>query len=120
MTLSEIAEVMDSLGEKADRVQPLFISVDPGRDAGTDLARYTGSFHPAILGVTGSPGAILAAAKTFHVLYDRDSDTESSDSFDRVLSPGLILLGPDGGWLRTFPYGTSADAISADLSRRLE
>lgn len=120
MTLSEVAEVMDALGDKADQVQPLFISVDPERDAGAHLARYTDAFHPAILGLTGDPGAILAAAKTFHVLYDRDSDTVASDGFDRVHSSGLILLGPDGGWLRTFPYGTSADAVSADLSRRLE
>lgn len=120
MTLSEVAEVMDALGEKADQVQPLFISVDPEHDAGLNLARYTAAFHPAILGLTGSPGAIFTAAKTFHIFYDRDFDTTDSDSFDMVHSSGLILLGPDGRWLRTFSYGTSADVISADLSRQLE
>ncbi len=119
MTLSEVADVMDALGEKADQVQPLFISIDPEHDAGSLLARYTAAFHPAILGLTGSPDAILAAAKTFHVFYDRDFDTTEADGFAMVHSSGLILLGPDGGWLRTFPYGTSAETISADLSRRL-
>lgn len=120
MTLSIVSDVMDALGEKADQVQPIFISVDPERDAGTQLARYTDAFHPTILGLSGSPGAILAAAKTFHVFYNRDLDTTEADSFEMAHSSWLILVGPDGAWVRNFPYGTSAAAISADLSARLE
>jgi protein SCO1 len=120
MTLSVVSDVMDDLDEKADQVQPIFISVDPERDVGTHLARYTDAFHPAILGLTGSPGALLSAARTFHVFYDRDLDATESDGFDMAHSSWLILLGPDGGWVRNFRYGTSAAAISADLSARLE
>lgn len=120
MTLSVVGDVMDALDEKADQVQPIFISVDPERDVGIHLARYTYAFHPAIQGLTGSPGALLSAAKTFHVFYDRDLDATQSGSFDRAHSSWLILVGPDGGWVRNFPYGTSAAAISADLSTRLD
>lgn len=119
-TLSEVGDVMDALGEDADRVQPLFISVDPERDAGSDLARYTSGFHPAILGLSGSPGAILVAAENFHILYDPDLDAPEPDGFDLDHSANLILLGPDGAWLRAFPYGTPAAKISADLAGRLE
>ena len=119
-TLSEVGNVMDALEEKADQVQPLFISVDPERDAGADLARYTAAFHPAILGLTGSPGTLRVAAENFHVFYDQDLEATEPDSFEMAHSSSLILLNPDGAWLRTFAQDTPAAAIVADLVRRLD
>ena len=120
-TLSKVADVMDALGERADRVQPLFISVDPERDTGVDLARYTAEFHPAILGLTGSPGATRVAAENFHVFFDESSlaGTEA-DGFDLGHSSSLVLLSPDGAWLRAYDYDTPAAAIRDDLFGRLD
>lgn len=119
-TLSKVGDVMDALGNDADRVQPLFISVDPDRDAGANLARYTAAFHPAILGLTGSPGALRVAAENFHVFYDQDPDTTEPNGFDMAHSSSLILLGTDGAWQRAFDYDTPATTISADLIGRLD
>ena len=111
---------MDALGEDADRVQPLFISVDPDRDAGANLARYTAAFHPAILGLTGSPGTLRVAAENFHVFFDQDLDVTEPNGFDLGHSSSLILLNPDGAWVRAFAYDTPAATISADLIGRLD
>ena len=119
-TLSAVADVMDALGQNANQVQPLFISIDPKRDAPSDLARYTAVFHPSILGLTGSPGAVLVAAENFHIFFDQQQEPEEPDGDTVAHSSSLYLLGPDGAWLRVFPYGTPAAAISADLSGRLE
>lgn len=53
-TLAEVAQVMDDLGEEAENVQPLFISVDPERDRRLGLAAFTAAFHPTILGLPGT------------------------------------------------------------------
>ncbi|MCY0155076.1 SCO family protein [Hoeflea alexandrii] len=57
MALIEVAQVMDGLGGQADLVQPLFISIDPTRDRGLELAEYTAAFHPSILGLAERRGA---------------------------------------------------------------
>ena len=115
-TLAEVAEVMDALGPDADRVQPLFISVDPERDAGAGLADYTAAFHPAILGLTGSSDATRATAASFKIAYQKEPQ---GDTYSMGHSAALYLIGPDGEWLRQFDYGTPAAAITADLKSRL-
>ena len=74
------------VGSEADRVQPLFISVDPERDAGAELAEFTSAFHPSILGLAGSPEATQAAAESFKVFFAREDDAAVIKIF-----PGITL-----------------------------
>lgn len=115
-TLAEVADVMDALGPDAERVQPLFISVDPERDSGAGLADYTRAFHPAILGLTGSADATRATAASFKIAYEKQPQ---GDTYAMAHSAALYLIGPDGNWLRQFDYGTPATDITADLKSRL-
>lgn len=115
-TLAEVAEVMDALGPDAARVQPLFISVDPERDAGAGLADYTAAFHPSILGLTGSAQATQAAAFSFKIAFAKEP---LGETYTMAHSAALYLIGPDGNWLRQFDYGTQAADITADLKSRL-
>ncbi|SHM57289.1 protein SCO1/2 [Paracoccus solventivorans] len=118
-TLSEVAQVMDGLGSEADRVQPLFISVDPERDAGAELAEFTSAFHPSILGLAGSPEATQAAAESFKVFFAREDDAAAPDGYSMAHASALYLIGPDGDWLRQYAYGMPAADILADLQNRL-
>jgi protein SCO1 len=118
-TLGEVAQVMDDLGESAERVQPLFISVDPERDRALGLADYTAAFHPSILGLAGSDDATRAAAESFKVYFEREEQEGAPDGYSMSHSPALYLIGPDGEWIRQFTYGTPADEIVADLRSRL-
>lgn len=115
-TLAEVADVMDALGGQAAQVQPLFISVDPERDAGPGLAEYTAAFHPAIVGLTGSAEATRATASSFKIAYEKEPQ---GDSYTMGHSAALYLIGPDGDWLRQFDYGTPATEITADLKSRM-
>lgn len=118
-TLSEVAQVMDGLGSEADRVQPLFISVDPERDAGAELAEFTSAFHPSILGLAGSPEATQAAAESFKVFFAREDDAAAPDGYSMAHASALYLIGPEGDWLRQYAYGMPAAYILADLQNRL-
>lgn len=117
-TLSDVAQVMDDLGADAEKVQPLFVSIDPERDRRLGLADYTAAFHPAILGLAGTETETQAAADSFKIFYEREDDAASPDGYSMAHSPGLFLIGPDGEWLRQFTYGTPAADILSDLQTR--
>ena len=70
-TMMEIAGALKALGPRADAVQAIFISVDPQRDTPKVLNEYLKSFDPRLIGLTGTPTQIAAAAKAFHVFYER-------------------------------------------------
>lgn len=70
-TLSNLAEVLDQLGEDRDRVQIAFITVDPERDTSEVLRDYMSGFGPKFVGLTGEPVAIRKAAKTFNVFFQK-------------------------------------------------
>ena len=117
-TLSDVAQVLDDLGADAEKVQPLFVSIDPERDRRLGLAAYTAAFHPAILGLAGTETETQAAADSFKSFYERENDAASPDGYSMAHSPGLFLIGPDGEWLRQFTYGTPAADILSDLQTR--
>ena len=118
-TMSEVAQVMDDLGEKADRVQPLFISIDPERDRRQGLTEYVAAFHPAILGLAGNDAATKDAADSFKVHFAREKDSSAPNGYTMSHSPGLFLIGPDGEWLRQFTYETPAAEIRAEIEERI-
>ncbi|MBY0138036.1 MULTISPECIES: SCO family protein [Paracoccus] len=118
-TMSEVAQVMDDLDADADRVQPLFISIDPERDRRQGLTEYVAAFHPAILGLSGDDAATKDAANSFKIYFGREEDPSAPDGYTMSHSPGLFLIGPDGEWLRQFAYETPAAEILAAIEERI-
>lgn len=112
-TLVELAQVMKELGPEADRVQVLFVTVDPERDTQPVLAQYVPSFHPRFIGLYGDAEATARAAKEFKVYYGKQPGTNGGYSVDH--SAGTFILDPQGR-LRLFAqYGQGAQAILHDV-----
>ena len=65
--LTVVANVINLLGERAQQVQPVFITLDPERDTPQALANFVSYFHPRLIGLTGSLDQIDAVAKTYFV-----------------------------------------------------
>jgi len=76
-TMAKLGEVMRLLGADADRVQGLFVTVDPKRDTPQVLAQYVPAFHPAFLGLYGTEQQTAAAAKEFKVYFQAQKPGES-------------------------------------------
>lgn len=115
-TLVEMAEILKLLGDDADRLQGIFVSVDPERDTPAALATYTRFFDPRIVGLTGSPALIQGVARNFKVRYAkvaRDAGDPKLYAVDH--SAGLYLLGPDSRFIKKYGYGTPAQAIADEL-----
>ena len=117
-TLVEMAAILKQIGEQAERVQPIFITVDPERDTGKVLQTYTEFFDPRILGLTGSPALVRRAADNFKIRYAKVREP-GVENYAVDHSAGMILLGPDGGFIKKFAFATPVDQITAQLRETL-
>ena len=118
-TLAEMSLVMEKLGKQSDRLQPLFVSIDPERDTPEVLSRYTKFFHPRIIGLTGSTDLVHGVADHFKVRYQKHWEPGAAkDKYTVDHSAGMYLLGPDGGFITKFAYATPPQEI-ADQIRKL-
>ncbi len=100
----------------AEKVQPIFITVDPQRDTPAVLKQFTGAFHERLVGLTGSETEIASAAKKFAVYYDR-VEGSSPDAYLMSHSQTPFLMAPDGKPLAILPTaneGTPA-LVTAEL-----
>jgi cytochrome oxidase Cu insertion factor (SCO1/SenC/PrrC family) len=117
--LQSISLALDKLGAMAEAVQPLFITVDPERDTPARLAEYVPSFHPRLIGLTGSLAEILKTAIAYRTFFVKNGATASGEySLDHT---GFIyLIGKDGRYLGFLPPGVTPDAIVDAIRARLE
>jgi protein SCO1 len=87
----------------AARITPIFVTVDPARDTPAALKRFVAAFHPRLVGLTGTPQQIAAAAKTFGIYYARGQGNEDGYLMDH--SRQIYLFDPDGRPLALLPEG---------------
>lgn len=113
-TMAEMASVMAQLGPQADKVQVLFISVDPERDTPQLLAKYVPAFHPGFLGLTGDQAAIEKVGKEFRIFYQKvPGKTPGSYTVDHTA--GSYVFDPQGRIRLFIRHGQGAEPIAQDL-----
>ena len=118
-TLAMLADVMKRLGPDADRVQVLFVTVDPERDTAELLSKYVPAFDPRFLGLRGDADATARTAKEFKVIYQKQpGTTPGSDSMDH--SAGLYVFDPQGQIRLYVGHSQGADVIAHDLAALLK
>jgi len=118
LTLQKMASALAQLGRQADRVAPLFITVDPKRDTPERLASYIAKFDPRIIGLTGSAAAIAKVAAEYRVYYSPANHEKSGTDLVNH-SAFLYLLGPHGGFRALFPQTITAARLAISLKRRV-
>ncbi len=118
-TLSDLAAALDRLGAEADRVQPLFITVDPRRDTPAVLANYTASFTPRLVGLTGTAEQIAQVAKEYRVYYAEHRTGPGPDDYSMDHSSIIYLMAPDGHFVATIPAEQSPVTMASDISQHL-
>lgn len=114
-TLADVAAVLEGLGPLAERVQPLFITIDPERDSPSILASYVQTFHPRIVGLTGTPEQVRAAAKAYKVYYRKVDDGRGGYLMEHTAV--LFLMDPEGRHLEILPREMPPSKM-AELVRR--
>ena len=113
-TLADLAQIMRLLGNDANRVQVLFVTLDPDRDRPELLMKFVSSFNPAFLGLYGDAQSTAQAAKSFGVNYIKQPGKHGGYTLDHT--DGIFLLGPRGTPLLLAPYGQPAEQMAQDIS----
>ena len=116
-TLNEVAGALDQLGAKADRIQPVFISVDPKRDTPPVVKEYAAAFSPRLTGLTGDEASIAAAAKEYRVYVALRRTGPGPTDYTVDHSSILYLMGPDGRFVAPIAADQPAEKLAADLNR---
>lgn len=114
-----MSTALDELGDDADKVVPVFITLDPERDTSDSVTTYVENFGPNFVGLSGSPEAIAKVAKSYRVTYQKFQDQSMGDNYTIDHSALAYLMGPDGEFVTHIPYGTSPDKMAETLRRYL-
>ncbi|MBU0622802.1 MAG: SCO family protein [Gammaproteobacteria bacterium] len=112
-TLADLAQVMRLLDKDADKVQVLFVTLDPERDTREMLAQYPPAFHPSFKGLSGDTMATAAAAQAFDVKWEVHQN--KSGGYDLDHSAGTYLIAPGGRPVLLAPYGQRAEWLVQDI-----
>ena len=112
-TLADLAQVMRMLGKDADRVQVLFVTLDPERDTLQLLAQYPPAFYPTFKGLYGDSVATAQAAQAFGVIYQKQPNKNGGYDLDH--SAGTYLIAPGGKPVLLSPYAQPAELLVHDI-----
>jgi protein SCO1/2 len=118
--LQVMAAALDKLGPNAARITPVLISVDPEHDPPAQLATYVASFHPRLVGLTGSQAEIDAVAKAYRVYIKKVPDPKSTAGYTIDHSSIIYVMGPDGAYRAHFTHATTPDAMADRLAGMLQ
>ena len=111
-TLLEFKQVLELLGGEAQRLQPIFITIDPERDTREVLREYTGAFDARILGLTGSPELVKRAADSFRIQYEKVREPGAKpEAYTMNHTAGMVLLDGHGRFVARFAYAMPAAEI---------
>ena len=113
-TLSDMAQALNKMGKEADKVQVLFVTVDPARDTQALLAKYVPAFNPGFLGLYGDEAATAQIAKEFHAYYQKQQG-KNEQSYNVDHTSGSFVFDPSGKLRIFIKYGLKAESIAHDL-----
>ena len=105
--------------EELARVAVIFISVDPERDTPARLKEYAEFFHPAIVGVTGSPEELAGIARRYGVFYARQSVETAGGGYVVDHTSDTYVVGVDGKLDGKIAHATAPEQVAAEIRKRL-
>ena len=118
-TMTEMAQVKELLGKDGDKLQVLFVTVDPARDTPTVMKAYMAAFDPGFIALIPTPEQLVALAKDFKAYFKKvDGSTPTSYSMDH--SAAQYIYDPQGRLRLYARYGTGVAPMVADIQALLK
>jgi protein SCO1/2 len=117
-TMAELAQIRTQLGADGDRLQTVFVTIDPERDTREVLKAYLANFGPNVVGLRGDAEQTKAAAKEFKIFYAKvPGKTAGSYTMDH--SAASFVFDPAGRVRLFVPYGADTKLLAGDLKQLL-
>ena len=121
ISLATIANVFSKLTHvELKRIRSLFISLDPERDTPERLRKFTGYFHPNIVGVTGIPEVVADVAQKYGVEMEKNESNNSSLGYTISHTTNIFVVGPDGEISKTFPHDIDGSPLLHQIKSLLK
>lgn len=125
LTLAAVSATLKALDKEARYVRPLFITVDPEGDTPEVLASYVRAFHPAIIGLTGTPQQIRSVTNAYNAYHAKaplkTAGKVPNPSYYSVDHSAFIyLMGPNGNFLEVFEFRTSPEKMADKIREVLK
>lgn len=117
--LQVMSAALDKLGHRADDIVPILITLDPAEDTSERLATYVQSFHPRLVGLTGSESDVAAAAKAYRVFYQKVPDDKDPSRYTVDHSAIFYLMGKDGTLITPIPHTNDIDHLALTLDKAI-
>lgn len=117
-TMTKLAQVRQGLGAKADRLQVLFVTIDPERDTQELLSQYVPAFDPSFIGLLGDAAATAAVAREFKVFYAKSAGA-SKDSYGMDHTAASFVFDPNGKIRLYVRDSATPQQITQDIERLL-
>ncbi|MDX2308877.1 MAG: SCO family protein [Hyphomicrobium sp.] len=114
--LQVLGAALDKAGDKAKSVAPLFITVDPERDTVEKMGPYVKSFHPSIIGLTGTPDEVAAAVKVYRVYALKVPNKDDPNRYNVDHSSFFYLMDSHGNYVKHFPHTTDVDTLAQAIA----
>ncbi len=118
LTLVQVKNVLVELGEEAEALRPLFITVDPARDTPPRLREFVAHFHESIVGLTGTEAEVIAAAQQFGTQFMK-VEGDSADSYTMAHTGYIYLLDRGGNVQFMLPHDADAALMLAGVKSLL-
>jgi len=118
-TLAEMRQVRETVGDKADQVEVVFVTVDPDRDTPEKVQEYATLFDPSFVGLSGSMEELEKIWNDYGVYRQIEASTSSTD-YPVTHSSRLYLIDQDGNLRLSYAFGTPPDDIAQDLDLLLK
>lgn len=126
-TLAVEAQALDGIGERANQIVPIFVTVDPKRDTPEKLKMYLSAFdgqrpsRPRFVGLTGTAEEIKKMADAYEVYYQAHLDARFGGDEDYSVdhTGNVYLMSPEGKFVAYYSQGISPDELAADLMMRV-
>ena len=115
--LFDISEIFNRLGPDAEKINALFVTVDPERDTPAKLKEYLSSFNPRLIGVGGDADALVAVAKAYRVYYRKVPLKDGDYTMDHTAI--VYLMDKNGQFVAPFSLKRRPEDAAADLRRYL-
>jgi len=115
-TLAVMAQALEKLGDRSQRIAPILITIDPERDTPKVLEDYVKAFGPSFVGLTGSVAEIKAVEKKYRVYAVKKPLEGGNYGMDH--SSVIYLMGPDGKLVSFYDEAISPDDLAKDLKQK--
>ena len=113
--LQAMGLALDELGDRADQVLPVFITVDPERDTPEALKNYVVNFHERLIGLTGSNEQVAAAARAYRVYFQKAKDSAGTSDYLMDHSAYVYVMGRDGTYRTHFRPNTAPEEMAQKI-----